>query len=172
MSKNHRLFFALLPDARVGRKILKLQKDLACDGRAVRPDQLHVTLVFLGNHRLERIAELTEIASVMDFEPCSVKLDCLGGFSRARVAWLAAENVPQSLVDFREALAGALTGAGFSFDRKRFKFHLTLYRHLRKPQATIASEPVKWHIDGFSLMESVGIRNGVRYDCLGHWKGS
>jgi 2'-5' RNA ligase len=170
--RNHRLFFALLPNTRVRRKVIELQQSLACDGKAVRPDQLHVTLVFLGTQHSERIAELVEIASSLEFDACSISLDRLGGFRRARVAWLGAQDIPQAMVDFRESLAGRLAGAGFAFDLKPFKFHLTLYRHLRMPQSTMASEPVKWHVDGFSLMESVGIRNGVRYDCLGNWKGA
>lgn len=170
MAAGHRLFFALEPDEELRAALRRRQQALDQGGRAVAPEQFHVTLVFLGLQPATVMPELCRIASGLSLQPCTVRFDRCGSFRRSSVLWLGASTVPQSLTLFRESLAGALSGAGISFDQKRWAFHLTLYRRLRKPPPIMATAPLEWRLDGFSLMESVSVNNGVEYHRQGHWK--
>ncbi len=90
MNTDHRLFFALVPDRAVLRRIGELQDSLPVSGRAARPHQFHATLAFLGMQRQEAIPVIQAIASGLTLRPCRLVLDCLGRFKRAGVLWLGA----------------------------------------------------------------------------------
>ena len=170
MSKGHRLFFALVPDRAVRERVERIQHSLEVNGRPARPHQFHVTLAFLGMQRAEFIPDILDVASRLAFEPCQVVMDCLGRFQRAGVLWLGASELPRELVDFQHALVGALLDAGIGYDRKPWKLHLTLYRKMRTAPPIMDPVAVKWALNGFSLIESVGVKNGVEYHEIGHWK--
>jgi len=169
-SSRHRLFFALVPDAAVRRRVCDLQRRLGVEGRAVSPPNLHVTLAFLGMQEAAVIPRVCDIASGLTFPACRVVLDCLGQFGRGRVLWLGTKTVPKPLRDFQQSLVSDLTAAGIGHDPKPWQFHLTLYRRLRMPPPTLGPVAVAWRLAGFELIESVGVRNGVEYHSIGRWK--
>lgn len=170
MKRRRRLFFALEPTNPVRKQVRAIQRGLDGDGRAVKPEQFHVTLAFLGMQPSERIPELCGIASTLSFESCTVTLDRLGSFNRAGVLWLGASVIPEVLRDFQQSLIDAIESGGIDRDRKPWKFHLTLYRRLRNPPRIMETVPVTWPLNGFSLIESVSVNNGVEYHRQGHWK--
>ena len=170
MSRRHRLFFALeLPD-RVRHQVHVLQQRIDGEGRAVKPEQFHVTLAFLGMQPGAVIPDLCTIASTLSFEPCTVVLDRLGSFRRTGVLWLGASTIPPALQRFQQALIEGIESGGIDRDRKEWKLHLTLYRRLRKPPPIMEIVPLAWPLDGFSLIESVSVKSGVEYHRQGHWK--
>jgi len=168
----HRLFFALVPDAAVRRRVSDLQRSLGVEGRAVSLPNLHVTLAFLGMQEAAVIPQICDIASRLAFPDCRVVLDQLGQFGRGRVLWLGAGTIPESLRAFQQALVSELTAAGIGHDPKPWQFHLTLYRRLRMPPPTLAPVAIAWRLAGFELIESVGARNGVEYHAIGRWKAA
>lgn len=164
-----RLFFALDPDARTRRAIQARQRALALPGRPIAGPRLHATLVFLGDQPRECIAELCALAATVDFPPHSVRLDRVGTFARAGIAWLGASCLPAALPAFREDLVRALTGAGLDIEPKPWIFHVTLYRNLRKRPRTMHVDPVDWAVSRYVLMESVPEPEGPRYRVRGGW---
>ena len=169
MSKPQRLFFALVPDRGVIDRVARLQRELGAEGRAAKPRQFHVTLAFLGMQRPEVVPDILDIAGRLSFEPCKVLMDRVGQFQRAGVLWLGASEVPASLQRFQHDLVGGLLDAGIGYDRKPWKFHLTLYRKMRKMPPTMDPVAIEWRLEGFSLIESVGVKNGVEYHPVGQW---
>lgn len=165
----HRLFFALVPDAAVRRRVCDLQRRLGVEGRAVSPPNLHVTLAFLGMQEAAVIPRVCDIASGLTFPACRVVLDCLGQFGRGRVLWLGTKTVPKPLRDFQQSLVSDLTAAGIGHDPKPWQFHLTLYRRLRKPFPTLSPVAIEWSVRGFDLVESAAAKKGVEYQSIGHW---
>jgi len=170
--KRHRLFFALVPNQQVRRQAAAVQKQLAGNGRAVRPANLHVTLAFLGMQNASVIPEVCGVASGLSFPRCRVRLDHLGQFGRGRVLWLGAESLPAPLLEFQQTLVQGLTAAGIGHDPKPWKFHLTLYRRLRKAPTTLGPVAIEWDLDAFELIESVGSKNGVEYHSLARWEAA
>jgi 2'-5' RNA ligase len=169
MKAEHRLFFALVPDRAVIHRIEELQNSLPVSGRAAKPHQFHATLAFLGMQRQEAIPVIQAIASGLALKPCSLVLDCLGRFKRAGVLWLGVSDVPAALREFQQSLVSALADAGIGHDPKPWEFHVTLYRKLRKAPATMDPVAIDWAVNGFDLVESVKVGNGVEYHSIGHW---
>ncbi|WP_458527413.1 2'-5' RNA ligase family protein, partial [Onishia taeanensis] len=63
MAQRHRLFLALWPDPAVREALSSTagQAHLACRGRPVAPEQLHLTLAFLGQVPTERLSALVAL---------------------------------------------------------------------------------------------------------------
>ena len=100
--------------------------------KAVEPENVHVTLQFLGevpearvgviSDRLERVAG--------DFEPFSVRLGKLGFFpnqQKLRVVWVGVESAGESLKSLANAVRGEMKKLGYR-DDKDFVAHMTLAR--------------------------------------------
>lgn len=172
MAERHRLFFSLDPDPEVRHEIERLQRRIAGHGRAVRPEQFHLTLAFLGMQQTEVIPKLKNMARSLEFEPCLLELDKIGRFRNGGILWLGPSVAPPELLRFQQALVEGIESLGVDRDRKPWAPHITLYRRLRKPPGIMAPDPVKWRLRGFTLIESVGVRNGVEYRCLGRWNAS
>ena len=169
MSQRHRLFFSLEPDREVRRELEQVQQSLGVSGRAAKPAQFHATLAFLGMQQAELIPEIRNIASGLSFEPCRVVLDQFGQFRRVGILWIGASELPAPLRAFQDDLVGALLQAGIGHDRKDWRFHVTLYRKLRKPLSIMDPVAIEWSLNGFDLIESVSVGNGVEYHSIGHW---
>ena len=168
--KTHRLFFALNPDKRVRAAVVEYQRRLPGEGRAVPPPNFHVTLAFLGMQQPDVIPPVRKIASQLTFEPCRLTLDSIGHFRKAGVLWLGAKQVPPELQKFQHALVDRLLRAEIGYDRKPWKFHLTLYRKMRKLPPIIEPVNIEWALNSFSLIESVSVNRGVEYHSIGHWE--
>jgi 2'-5' RNA ligase len=168
--RRHRLFFALDPPSAVRRRVTLLQQKLEGTGRAVPPENFHVTLAFLGMQPPEVVPAAADVAAGLRFPSCEVVFDRLGSFRRAGVLWLGASRVPGALVAFQRDLVGALLDADIGYDRKPWEFHLTLYRKLRNPPPTMDPIAIRWPLDGFRLVESVSVRRGVEYHTLAQWR--
>ena len=168
----HRLFFALDPPPTVRRRIAALQAGLDVEGRPVPAQNFHVTLAFLGMQPPEVIPAASAVAAGLAFPRCEVVFDQLGSFRRAGVLWLGVSRIPDALQAFQHDLVGALLDAGIGYDRKPWKFHLTLYRKMRKPPPTMAPIAVPWRLGGFALVESVSVNRGVEYHALAGWNAA
>jgi len=168
-----RLFFALQPDLQTRRRIERIQRWLkirhGIEGRAVKENQFHVTLAFLGNQPINVLQTLLNLGAGLEMPACRVLLDRLGSFRRAGVIWLGAAALPAELCAFQARLVAALEEAGIPFDHKPWKFHVTLYRDLRTPWCRIEPDTVSWDLNGFSLVESISTDGGVEYRQLGRW---
>jgi 2'-5' RNA ligase len=116
--KAHRLFFALNPPDRVRAQVHAFQQALDVQGRAVPPENFHVTLAFLGMQAPEVIPGVRRVAAQVSFEPCRVALNGIGHFRQAGVLWLGASQVPAVLQAFQHSLVSALLQAGIGYDRK------------------------------------------------------
>ena len=171
-SHKHRLFFALEPGDSVRQAVGRLQSTLGLDARPVPAANFHVTLAFLGMQNPAVIPVVCDVASRLAFPPCEVTMDSLGRFKRAGVLWLGADEVSAVLQQFQQDLVEGLLEAGVGYDRKPWKFHLTLYRKLRKPPPTIDPVAIRWRLNSFSLVESVSVRRGVEYHRVGLWKAA
>ncbi|MDP2166892.1 MAG: RNA 2',3'-cyclic phosphodiesterase [Thermodesulfovibrionales bacterium] len=102
------------------------------DVRWVRPENLHLTLKFLGDTPDALLPEirgkLLEAASA--FKPFSVELRGAGAFPTARhpkVVWIGVKDA-DSLKGLQAAVEAAMSGLGFDPEEKRFVPHLTVGR--------------------------------------------
>jgi 2'-5' RNA ligase len=167
-----RLFFALWPDDEVRARLERWSRELhaLCGGRTTRPENLHVTLAFLGSVEEARVAEVERAAGEVAPRAVSLVLDQPGYWKRNRIAWAGASMVPPGLDALVFELRGALVKSQIRFDAKSFVSHVTLLRDAREPKAMPALDPIPWEVDGFSLVQSVTLPRGSRYEIRRSWK--
>jgi 2'-5' RNA ligase len=168
-----RLFFALWPDDEVRAQLAGWSRELhaLCGGRPTRPENLHVTLAFLGSVEEVRVAEVERAAGTVRPRACPLILDQPGYWKHNRIAWAGASVVPPGLEALVSGLRGILAKSQIRFDAKSFVSHVTLLREAREPRAMPALAPIEWRLDGFALVQSVTLPQGSRYEIRKSWKG-
>lgn len=134
-----RLFIAVPIDARVrsaARRLMGELRSSEADFKWVEPENLHLTLAFLGETGEDRLPELGGIldraaAARESFELTFNSLGAFDSFDYPRVVWVGLGMGAEPL----QALAGALCQALYDADllpeperRRRFEAHLTLGR--------------------------------------------
>jgi len=168
-----RLFLALWPDEAVRRRLIR-ERDLAaaaCRGRPVAPDNLHITLVFLGASDGPQRACAERAAGEVKAPAFRLMLERVGYWSRPRVVWLGSDGVPASLSALVGALQQGLAGCGYTLEERPFRPHITLLRKVPprprfKPRL---DEPVEWPVTHFHLVESVTRSTGAEYRLVATW---
>ena len=168
--KTLRLFFALWPDADTQAALDRTGKWLHkhWEGRRMRPETLHLTLVFLGSVAASRLDALRELAVLVRAEAFALHLDQAGCWGHNRVGWLGAGESPPALATLLADLESRLESSQFRFDKRAFVPHITLLRKVRCAEAP-ACLPVDWPVDRFVLVESQSTDSGVQYRIVGEW---
>ena len=171
-----RLFFALAPDA-PGREALWRAASAgvaACGGRRIPPENLHLTLAFLGDVANERLALLQQLAAA-----------AAARFSGAvaltlHLAWLEHWPRPQILCAragedsadaprvfaLAQALRVASSAAGFAPDLKPFHAHVTVARKVARAADDRPLTPVAWQCAQFALLASRTTAEGSVYSVV------
>jgi len=170
-AETRRLFFSLWPDD-VLRKKLTVNSQNAiqhCEGRALVPANLHMTLAFVGNVAVDNIPELEVMADSVTMQPFSFELDHSGYFKRPQVLWLGTHQPPRSLIDLSDTLVQGCRDCGYKMEERPFKPHVTLMRKV-KHNCPIDVTLVEWLANEFVLVESRSTPDGVKYDVLKRWQ--
>lgn len=166
-----RMFFALWPDdgvrAALHAHAQPLHRD--CGGRAMRRENLHLTLVFVGDVAVERLAALEAVAGTICASSFELVLDRLGYWRHNRIVWAAPLNIPGALRELVSRLEGGLQQAGFEFDQRTYAPHVTLLRDARAP-ADPAAPHLDWRVAEFVLVESAQGLGGAEYLVRARWK--
>jgi 2'-5' RNA ligase len=100
--------------------------------RWVTPQNLHLTLKFLGDvspANLEHLADVLKVEAAA-YEPFSMSVGGLGAFPtprRARVIWIGLE-APVSLAALQHGVEAATARLGYGLEERPFSPHLTIGR--------------------------------------------
>ncbi len=166
-----RLFLALWPDGalreRIVRTILPALPHHA--GRPVPGENLHVTLVFLGNVPERELGCVEDAAAGARAEPFELVLDRLAWWRQSQVLWLGARETPPALDALVGALRERLAGCGLALESRPFRAHMTLMRKVHRRPSLPRCEPLRWRPDTHALIESTPVPGGVRYTRLAAW---
>lgn len=168
---SHRLFFALWPGEGLRRTLAARVAAVVPPGtgRAQRPDQLHLTLEFMGAVPADRLPAVHEAAAEVRAEPFELVLDSLEYWRRPQVLCLVAREVPPALAALVQALRAGLAARGFDAERRPYRAHLTLARKVGRPPDLTTADPVRWAATDFALVESITERAGSIYRSLETW---
>lgn len=123
-----------------GRQLQSVLKSLAAMRRpvaAVLPDNLHVTLKFLGDTSRSRLDAIQQAiaAAVIGQSPFTLRVGPLGAFpnaDRPSVVWAGLADA-EPLTALVERLETSLGSLGFSREPRPFQPHLTLARIKGRP---------------------------------------
>ena len=166
MSK--RLFFALWPDAETREKCSAIASQLKHAGRPVHPDNLHVTLVFLGSIDESTETKLLDAMTAVSFATLSIKFDALSFWRRPRIICLTGSPEDDAVSSLLDQLNTIVASCGIPIDDRPYQAHITLLRKAsRLPPLTF--EPIAWKTESFCLVESCSTPHGVVYRVLKTW---
>ncbi len=169
-----RVFFALDLDEPVRARAAELieREKATVDARWVRPDALHLTVVFFGDTPPAKVPELGAAARAVAARHPGFRLELAGagtfGPDRLpRVLWLGVEGVLAPLQALQKELTVAL---GVVSEHAEYRPHLTLARSTVKHGDPLLDEVAKrqsnkrfgeWSVDHLTLYESAGGRYRV-----------
>lgn len=164
-----KVFFALWPSAAERFHLAAWQKplELLCGGRAMRAENLHNTLVFIGNIAQSRLEPLQLAAQEVNGEGFELCFDAARYWGHNHIVYAAPAHQPQPLTQLVLALEQSLIRHGFKFDVREYRAHVTLIRHARWTDAPLpAMQPVCWQVNDFALMQTVSHEGLAAYRVL------
>ena len=174
-----RVFFALWPDAPVRDQLAALARAASerAHGRAPPPENLHMTLVFVGDVPGSSVATLSAIgrAVAATAAPFALMLDRIGAFHRQGIAWAGASSPPAALDQLAAELGDGLAAQGFILERRAFRAHVTLARRCRiragdpMRDGEPVSAPVVWNVSRLTLVASELASGPPQYRELDGW---
>ena len=136
MSTTIRTFIAIELPEKIIYTIGKVQEKIKSYGfkiRWVSPENIHLTLKFLGNIKkadMEKVAKAIS-ESVTGYHSISLSVKGIGvfpGIKRPRVLWLGISKQLDLLIELQKTLDETLETMGFPKEKRPFKGHLTLGR--------------------------------------------
>ena len=161
-----RLFFALWPASDLQTKLAAWANQTAGRGRAMRSENLHLTLAFLGVTEAALVPDLIALAAGVRFAPIRLPLDRAGYWKHNRIIWCGAGEEPSVLTSLVEDLRARLDASGIHYDRKPFVSHITLVRDATCLPAAPAWIPFVWGARDFALVSSMRVEGRVSYQVL------
>ena len=170
---SERLFFALWPGPAQRPALASLARTIGRDaGRPTHPQDLHLTLVFLGSvdAATRRCAERT--ADGVRVSPFALRLDRIGYWPGPRVLWCGPEAIADGLRSLVGQLTRGLERCGLEPEKRPYNPHVTLMRKAPEPlpgevPAGVA-EPLDWPVQEFALACGSGAQ-APRYRVLRRW---
>jgi len=134
-----RVFIAIDIDDKTRKAIADLQKQIASkvdvkkgDLKWVEPNNIHLTLKFLGEISDEQLAEVNEIAKTVAsaHQKFNLDIESVGSFGgrSAKIVWVGAGKGTNELLALQKDLDDLLDQAGYPKEEREFSAHLTLCR--------------------------------------------
>ena len=150
--------------ARVGRQFGE------AGGRQHYPDDLHMTLVFLGKVTEQQLPCVKSVADAVDVERFSLALNRMGYWSRPQILWCGPETIPDVLNNLVAELKQGLQACGFEPEQRTYKPHVTLLRKMRCGESGLLEPTIEWEAQEFVLAASCnGPDTPSRYRIIGRW---
>ena len=164
-----RLFFALWPANETRKQIDKINQSINSKGlKKVKCDNLHLTLVFLGNVDAESEALIRESMNNISVQPFALYFDQLAFWRKPRILCLATQQYDQQLLVLVDALKKELEQCGMTQEERAYKPHITLARKARR-LIDINVQSIEWQAKSFCLVESLSTPYGVHYQVIQTW---
>ncbi len=166
-----RLFFALWPPRETRDRLAGLARQFnPPGGRLHHPDDLHITLVFLGQVKDAQLPCIQRVADGILSPVFTLQLDTLGHWPRPRILWSGPSAQSEALQHLVRSLQNGLQECGFEPEKRRYKPHVTLHRKVRHAEAGAIDKPIEWRAAEFVLAASGGgAADQPRYRILQRW---
>ncbi len=172
-----RIFIAIELTKEIKQNLLGVQqnfKDLNI--KLVKPEHMHLTMVFLGDIDEARISEIEEICfqvakNFSSFEMEFIGLDAFPSSRRPHVLWMGIKD-SEKLIRLQKELALGLKKVGFHVEDRNFVPHLTLARF--KKRSNLKTQIVrfdkvnfgKMKVENFNIFESELFPEGPRHKII------
>jgi 2'-5' RNA ligase len=152
-AQNVRLFFALWPTAAVREQFAAIAARLA-HADAVPAPNYHLTIAFVGEVPLGRVAALRAIGAGLRVPHCRLSFDALEYWPKPEVVVAAVRDIPSSLALVWQDLHAQLATSQFVLAPKRLRPHVTLARKVLQAPDLAPIAAVAWEAEQFCLVRS------------------
>jgi len=136
--------------------------------KAVKADNLHVTLVFLGNVGAHTEQVIRQKVNSISAQPFMLNFNQLVFWHKPRVLCLLSQAVDLQLSVLVDALTQIAEQCAIKVEDRPYQPHITL---ARKAQASIKIDvpDIQWYARSFCLVESCSASEGVQYRVVQQW---
>jgi RNA 2',3'-cyclic 3'-phosphodiesterase len=171
-----RVFFAIWPDHKtqkqLGGLIEQLKLEALCGGRKTKSQNIHLTLVFLGEvdtHRLTALHHVADEIRDSGARAFDFSIEEIGYWKHNQIIYLAPREVPAELFHLVSRLKNGVSAAGFAVEQRPYAPHLTLMRNARCRAVPELPEPITWQARDWLLVKSEQTSGGSAYAPVGRW---
>ncbi|MCM8789577.1 MAG: RNA 2',3'-cyclic phosphodiesterase [Candidatus Omnitrophica bacterium] len=181
-----RVFIAIALPKEIKLKLAKLQDELKSSGADVKwvePDNIHLTLKFLGeidDKQLSAVYKAIE-ESVKEKQAFSLRISSLGAFPKInypRVIWLGVDKGDMEVKQIAKDLEERIQKIGIPKDDRAFSSHITIGRvrtgrnkdklveGLNKLAEVYSSESLEFEVKKITLFKSTLTPKGPIYEAI------
>jgi 2'-5' RNA ligase len=165
-----RLFIAINFTFDTCERLIALREELRARSRRgnfSRDENLHLTLVFLGECDAGQAADAKAAMDAVAFEPFDVAIDRVGRFKRdGGDIWWAGLREDAPLTGLQRGLSERLRQAGFALESRKYSPHITLGREVVTDYAPHQIEPFGETVSAIELMKSEHIGGKLTYTAI------
>jgi len=165
-----RVFFALWPDEGIRNELFRVAQATqpGSGGRLMRRENLHQTVVFVGNVAGSELPALKAAAASLDLPAFTLQFGRLRYWRHNRIVWAAPLVTPEPLGSLVIKLEAKVAAAGIEYDRRNYQPHVTLIRDARSP-GELTPLDFEWRVRDFTLIESAHDGGRVNYRVVARW---
>ncbi len=153
-----RTFIAVEIDSAIRAKaeeLIDILRAADADVKWVEPENLHLTLQFLGEVQEEQIADVCKAVEqgAAQVQPFDLEVGSAGAFpnpNRPRTLWFGAKAGSEQMADLHDNVALELAELGYQDEDRRFQTHLTLGRTRSGKNVAELGRLLKQHADFFA----------------------
>jgi len=166
-----RLFIAVNFSSATKNSLLDLRDELRSNaerGSFTLPENLHITLAFLGECNAKQTYTIKNVMDAVSFKPFDILIERVGRFGsgEGETLWWAGANVCEVLSDLHRELTDKLVAAGFTLDKRKFSPHITLGRRVITDAVPRRIEPFGETVHKIDLMKSERIDGRLTYTAI------
>ena len=172
-----RLFAAINLSNSTKNRVVALQDELrktSKSGSFTLPENLHLTLVFLGECDAEQYDAAKRAMNAVSFDPIDLTIERVGFFKReGGNIWWAGLRENKLLSNLYQDLTSNLSKEGFKTETRKYSPHITLARKVMSKAAIWSIEPFSEKVYTINLMKSARINGKLTYTSVhrrGKWK--
>jgi len=167
-----RLFIAINFEKETKNKLLSLRDELravSSSGNFSLPENIHLTLVFLGECDHKQTAAVKKAMDMVFFEPFDMRIERLGRFRRddGDLWWVGVQE-SKPLLDLQRNLTDLLGQhvKGIAIDKRKYSPHITLGRKVEADVNPRQIEPFGETVGQVDLMKSERINGKLTYTAI------
>ena len=169
---SRRLFFALWPSDEFRDELVSTTQAMAHEsgGRVIPPENLHVTLLFLGQVAQPRLEAVQQAAAACaNLHGFELSLDRVEVWGRAKLLCLTTSSTPAVATELAEKLRNSLRDEALAISEHEFRPHVTLARDLPRRRPSEPIKPLRMKVNAFVLVESRPGPAGSQYSAIARW---
>lgn len=155
-----RAFVAVeITDQGILDSIKNIQSKLNIQAKPVELQNMHFTLLFLGEISDEMAQRVQNELKTIQFDSFDINFEGIGAFPKpkfARVIWIGVKNGADQLVELAKKVEEKLSPLGFQSD-KEFKPHMTIFR-IKNKIDDITGELKKYSNTNFGSQKVIEIK--------------